>query len=285
MATHTLPHEAAVNTSLMILALLGPGQPPTPPTPPAVDTKAEADEACAVAKKLADAWVVELDKGGKAVRLERRAEPVHRWSNSLGRRFYGDVFVWTYKGRPEVISSINSIYAAKALTEAEIVSLSAERPRLTHNEKVVWEPEAAGLEMKPLPDAPKPGATAPARLIQMRALAARYSVTAEYGTNKEQEALRLMTTPMFRYESADLDVVDGALFGFVKGTDPDALLVIEVRGKKGDVTWHYAFVRLNGWCSMRAVQKDAEVWKVERQPSKANTDPKQPYFAYFGLRK
>jgi hypothetical protein len=43
--------------------------------------------------------------------------------------------------------------------------------------------------------------------------------------------LRLLPHPLYRYESTDPDVVDGALFAFVTsaGTDPEALLAIEAR--------------------------------------------------------
>ncbi|MBN9118656.1 MAG: hypothetical protein J0I06_05790, partial [Planctomycetes bacterium] len=239
--------------ALALLFLFGPGQPPKDPAP---DAKAEAEESGAVAKKLAGEFVVEIEKGGKKVKLERDAEPVLRWSNHLGRRFYGDVFVWTYKGRPEAVASVNNVFGQKRVTEAELVSLSTGRPLLTHNEKLVWGPAEPGVELKPLPGAPKPAATAAARLTQMRALAAQFAVAADYGIDKEQkEDLRLMATPIFRYQSAEQDVADGGLFAFTKGTDPDALLVIEARQKKDGAEWQYAFARLNGWCVLRGTHR------------------------------
>ena len=96
-----------MNNSLMILLLLGsaPGQQPT--TPP-VDTKAEADEAGAIAKKMVGEYVFRPEKSsGKSLKLE--TEPVLRWTNHLGRRFYGDVYVWTHEGRPEVVASVNKM--------------------------------------------------------------------------------------------------------------------------------------------------------------------------------
>jgi hypothetical protein len=35
--------------------------------------------------------------------------------------------------------------------------------------------------------------------------------------------------PLYRYESTDPEVIDGALFGFVHVTDPEIILVIEAR--------------------------------------------------------
>src|SRR5215207_2023395 len=135
------PNKGSTVNALALLLLLAPGQ----PKDPAPDTKAEAEEASALAKKLVGEFVVEFEASGQKVKLDREAEPVLRWTNHLGRRWYGDVFVWTYKGRPEVIVSVNNVFAAKRLLEAEVVSLSTGRPLMSHNEKLRWEPEA-GVE-------------------------------------------------------------------------------------------------------------------------------------------
>jgi hypothetical protein len=267
-----------VNTSVMILVLLG-GGPGQPPAQPPADTKAEAEEASASAKKLAGEYVVRLEKPDTKLRME--PEPVLRWTNHLGRRFYGDVYVWTHEGRPEVVASVTSVFAAKPFTYTEIQSLSAGRPILSRDEKVVWEPAEPGVEFKPLPGAPKPGATAGARLLQMRALAGEFTVVADYGIDKEEkENLRLLVTPVYRYQSAEQGVVDGGLFALTKGIDPDAFLLLEVRGKKDAVEWHYALARFNGSCGLKATRKDAVMWEAVRLPGKTISDPKQPYFNF-----
>jgi hypothetical protein len=266
-----------VNAPLLILALLsGAGQPPNDPP----DPKAEAEEARATAKKLAAEYVFHLDKSAdRKLRLE--PEPVFRWTSELGRRFYSDVYVWTHEGRPEVVASITSVYGKQRKRETEIHSLSLGRPVLSHGEKELWEPERPGLEFKPVPAAPKPGATAAARLLQLRTLAAQFSVVAEYDADKWD--LRLLRAPVYRYQSPDNQVLDGGLFAFAKGgTDPEAFLMLEARGKKGAEEWQFAFVRYNGYCTLRAVHDEREVWKVDKPAAKQLTDPKQPYFC---LRK
>ncbi|VTR96171.1 Uncharacterized protein OS=Planctomyces maris DSM 8797 GN=PM8797T_23941 PE=4 SV=1 [Gemmata massiliana] len=257
---------------LTILLLLVPAQPPDKPAP---DTKAEAEEASAVAKKMTGEYAVQLGSAGKKLKLE--PEPVLRWTNHLGRRFYGDVYVWTSDGRPEVIASVNNVFTTKRAAETEIQSLSTGRPVLSHDGKVVWEPDAPGVAFEPLPNAPKPGGTAANRLQQMRALAGQFAVTATYADDKKGEELRLLRAPIFRYASAAQGVTDGGLFAFTKGTDPDALLLIEARGKGDEVRWEYSFARLNGYCALRGTLKDAEVWRVEKQSHAVNTDPKRPY--------
>ena len=270
-----------MNTPLLALLLLAqsPGQPPTPPAPQKADTKAEEEEARAVAKLLAGEYVFQLDKAS-GTKLRREPEPVFRWLSQLDRRFYSDVYVWTHEGRPEVIASITSVYGPRRAMETEIHSLSTGLPLMTHGGKVAWEPGRAGIEWKPVHSAPKPDSTAAARLKQMRGLAAEHSVTADYG--KAKEDMRLLTAPVYRYASEKQGVTDGALFGFARGTDPEAFLMIETRKGKGGPEWQFAFARFVSHASLRAVRDGKEVWKVDLLPARVITDPKQPYF---GLRK
>jgi hypothetical protein len=105
-------------------------------------------------------------------------------------------------------------------------------------------------------------------------------VVADYGIDKEdKEDLRLQGSPMYRYQCTDRGVVDGALFAFTKGIDPDAFLLIEARGKE-DAEWQFAFARFNGSCVLRAMLKDNAVWQADRLPSKTINEPKQPYFNF-----
>jgi hypothetical protein len=272
-----------MNTPLLILLLLvgGLGQPPSKPAADKADNKAEAEEARAVGKKLAGEYVFQLDKSsGKKLKLE--PEPVLRWLLQLDRRFYSEVYVWTHEGRPEVIASITNVYGPRRAMETEIHSLSTGLPLLSHNEKTLWEPERAGVELKPIPGAAKPGSTTAARLIQMRKLAAEYSVVAEYDGGTKKEDMRLLPAPVYRYASDKQGVTDGALFAFARGTDPEAFLMIEARKGKEGMEWQFAFARFVGHAALRAVRSDREVWQVDALPVKVNTDPKQPYF---GLRK
>jgi hypothetical protein len=263
-----------VNTALVILLLAS--TPAQLPNNPSADTKAEAEEASAEARKLAAEYVVRFDKPEVMLRME--PEPVLRWTNHLGQRYYGDVYVWTHQGRPEVVASVNTIFNKTKYTYTEIQSLSTGRPVLSRGEKVVWQPAEAGVEWRRLPGAPKPGATAGARLLQMRTLAGQFTVVADYGIDKEQkEDLRLLSTPAYRYQSAEQGVLDGGLFAFTKGIDPDAFLMLEARGKKDDAEWEYALARFNGSCALRAALKDKTVWEVERLPRQTIWDPKQPY--------
>ncbi|HEX5102546.1 MAG TPA: hypothetical protein VFV87_01965 [Pirellulaceae bacterium] len=267
-----------MNASLWAMMLLLGQQPAT--STPEPDNKVEAEQARAVAKLLAHEYEIQLDQASDE-KLKLQPEPVFRWLLQLDRRFYSDVYLWTHEGRPEVVAAITNVYGQRRAMETEIHSLSAHQPIMSHQGQIVWQPDRPGLELEPLSGAAPPQASAAARLRQMRALAAEHAMTAVYdGTKKED--LRLLSTPVYRYASEKLGITDGALFAFVRGTDPEAFLMLEARQGEGGVEWHSAFARFCGHCSLAAKRDGREVWNADVLPAKVNTDPKQPYF---GLRR
>ncbi len=73
------------------------------------------------------------------------------------------------------------------------------------------------------------------------------------------------------------------MFVFVKGTDPDAILLIESRASvSGQHEWQYALVRFNSNCSLKAKFEGAVVWRVAKISGRQITDPTEPYFTKRG---
>jgi hypothetical protein len=90
--------------------------------------------------------------------------------------------------------------------------------------------------------------------------------------------LRLLPQPLFRYEPDREvpDLVDGALFAFVQGTDPQSLLILEARRDGTKVGWHFAFARLaSGAVAARYHQR--EVFSVPKYDFQRR-DPRMPYY-------
>jgi hypothetical protein len=218
--------------------------------------------------------------------LELKKEPVFEWSNPVREGVQqGVVYVWLREGRPSVIGCFFSepegrhkgrkvMHEFHALdTEKLIVT----RPKGALNE---WKPEA-GLERKELPDAPVPGDTPAARLLQMKKLAAEF-IGYEIDGDKKRLELRLLPTPLYRYPTAKTGVIDGALFTLVStaGTDPEVLLLIEAREEKGKVRWEYACGRYSDR-SLYVQRNDKEIWSLVRDEN--NTflhDPKHLFRVY-----
>ena len=219
-------------------------------------------------------------------RLELKREPIYRWSNPIrsgGQE--GDVFLWTYRGRPEVIASIFS-HPREDKTERrlchELQSLSEAVLVVERDSPNRWEPKAPGIELKPVPGAPTPAGTPAQRATQGRALAREFSgrSLSEAGEGWE---LRLLPKSLYRYEGPD--VLEGAIYAFVStaGTDPEILLLLEARKTPEGSRWLYAparFSDMNLWLK----HKDQEVWSAIRGGENTfNHDARHRYRFYQDL--
>jgi len=198
-------------------------------------------------------------------KLELERKPVYVWTNPLrsgGQN--GAVFVWTYRGRAEVIGSIFS-YPAMGRRQIlhELHSLSSEILVPVREGPKTWQPKA-GFHLKPLPDAPVPADSARQRGFQLRALSRDFTA---HSIDRQQTTwqLRLLPQPLFRYESTDPKVLDGALFGFVTsaGTDPEAIIVLEARQTDQGPRWEYGIARFSD-LNVFVEYKKVEVWKSVR---------------------
>jgi hypothetical protein len=154
-----------------------------------------------------------------------------------------DAGVWRLgtEGRPTALVTVE-IYQApdtSRILAFEFVSLSKAKFALKHKTEMIrWDATDSALALKELPDAPKPAATAPARLAQMRQLARRF--TAKERINEGAIECRLLTQPIDRYRSAAEKIVDGAIFAYANGTNPELGVVFESNGER----WLYGLFRL-----------------------------------------
>jgi hypothetical protein len=188
-------------------------------------------------------------------------EPVLHWNNPLRQTSNGAVFLWVVDGRPEVAASLyRYTYGGKMIEDHEFQSLATIGLTATRNGQTVWAPRTGGVNLIPIPGAARPAATPAERLRQMQALAREFHAFFDTADNKSE--LRLLPKPLYRYETKDPSVRDGAVFAFVVTTDPEVLLAIEARPSGGDLVWHYGFARMS-MVNLRAQHKGQTVWSAD----------------------
>jgi hypothetical protein len=270
-------------TSLFILLLVLPIQPPALKGDSKLQQAARSrrEQLLEIYINEAAGYTIYRDASRKE-RVELKREPVYVWTNPVRQGGQdGAVFVWTCRGRAEVLGSFFSVVeAGKRKLYHEFHSLSLSVLDVSRAGSNTWIPEAPGIELTPFTGAPAPASSAPRRLAQMRALTHDFSASTKDHEDRAWE-LRLLPQPFYRYQSTDPDVLDGASFAFVTsaGTDPEALLLVEARkpAAAGSPVWHYAVARftdLNLWVRY----KGQEVFSAPLIPyNQPQQDPKHRY--------
>jgi hypothetical protein len=198
--------------------------------------------------------------------LQLQDRPVYTWARpGEDGGTYGNIFVWTNRGNVESVACFWRAPAGggKYLLFHELHSLSPSIVKSNRSSPHQWVAKA-GVERTLIPDAPAPASNSAGRLQQMREICrgfAAHSISAE----NERIELRLLPQPLYRYASADPDLLDGALFTFVctVGTDPEIFLQLEARATESGHRWHWALSRFSHQ-NLYVTYKSKEIWKAIR---------------------
>ena len=103
----------------------------------------------------------------------------------------------------------------------------------------------------------------------MRSIARRF--TGKITNGSDTTTLTLIPQPLLRYDAPDDGVIDGAVFSFAMGTDPEILLVIEAKQfKAGSPAFRYAPARAN-FQALNLALEGRQVWNVPFEREYLNT--------------
>jgi hypothetical protein len=213
-------------------------------------------------------WEIFVD-AARTKKAEFVSEPVYRWANaSRANGQTGATFVWTFGGRPVALGGVfSNPDQGRRIIMHEFHALGPLRlfPRLMDSNHG-WLP-GAGVPLHPLPDAPSPEPTAVRRARQMRELARAFTAHTVDDIGARWQ-LRLLSRPLYRYEAAEGDLIEGAIFAFISdaGTDPEIVLVLEAVKNGEKETWRYRTVRFS-ISSLYVQYKGKEIWTSLRDDS------------------
>ncbi|OYP38849.1 hypothetical protein [Rhodopirellula sp. MGV] len=233
----------------------------------------DADSAAqfsSLAAEIAESYTLEVE--GRV--LELRREPVLTWTDPEHGEVYGDVYVWTDQGRPAAIASIYKWYRPYTHSTHEFQSLVTQPIHGTRDDQSDWTCAKPGVQWKPVPMSPPGGQNTAIRLTQMRLIAKKFALEM---VNKDGsvDRLRMLSQPLYRFQEPVGDAVQGALFAFARGTDPEALLLLEFRDEGGVNKLYYSLARSN-FLATSATYDGQQVWQVKqlsRAIMKSGTEP------------
>jgi hypothetical protein len=241
--------------------------------------KSSPEQRLIFARKAALEYRFRVAVEGKS-EVTLQSEPLLRWVNKVIREDDGMLFLWTEgnKGRPVAAAQF---FLQETRWHHEFQSLSVDgflaRSEGGDAPGWNWEPNRAGLTFARADRIGPPADSASARLRQMKTIAERFTSTVDTnGDFANPEQLRLLTTPIYRYSATAQSILDGAVFAFVQGTNPEVLMLVEADARAPAAVWRYGFARMS--CFFLRVQKGSElVWKADREPV-PTTDSGSPYF-------
>ncbi len=199
-------------------------------------------------------------KSDSVVKLQDK--PVLRYRDDTRKGQESSLWIWSNGGRPSAILAIEFYpdYRKVPSWLYEIASLSTAPIGAKNKLGLNWAAKKPGLELQTIKDSKTPAAKAPQRLTQMRDLRGRFAAH-ESAVIEGRIELRPMPTPLFRYTDSEAGVMDGAIFAFANGTNPEVLLVLEAHATKGgEPEWRYGLVQMTGG-AVNVELDGTEVWQ------------------------
>jgi hypothetical protein len=217
---------------------------------------AAADRTCAAELPR---WQLTAD----GVVLDRPTAPVLRWTNPSAGRVYGNTYLWLHQRRPAAVGSMYRYFDPYQSFNGELAALTGTRLVARRNDQVIWSPKDE-WKWHALPGSAAPAATLPQRLVQMRTLAGEFTVEVLDTRNLpkgEDQTPRLLPKPLYRFDAGQTKPLDGALFAFVLGTDPELLLLLECDTAAAKPEWRFGIGRMNR-DAIRVKRRGETVWEV-----------------------
>ena len=217
-------------------------------------------------------------------------EPLYRWNDPTREFSDGTLWFWRYANRPIAVVAIelypqNSAFGT--VWALEFTSLSTRLVEVEGGEhfdiaysdlypprpdgRLRWAPEKGGIELHDIADAPAPASTEAERLRQMKELVRRFSARELF--QSREYSLRLISRPIDRYADPASGLLDGEIFIYANGTNPEVLLMIEARRRDGGFpSWSYAAAPLaRAELTVRLDRQDVWNFKSKKVPSPADS--------------
>jgi hypothetical protein len=232
-----------------------------------------AAEEAAETEKLCAAELLHWKLTAGGVLLDNPKESVLRWTNPSAGRVYGNTYVWVQNGRPAAVGCLFWNAQPWNTFNGELAALVGSKLAATRDDKLVWEPSDE-WKWIPMPGASAPAATAAQRLVQMKALAGEFTVELLDTRNVprgEDQTPRLLPRPLYRYDAEKTKTLDGALFAFVIGTDPELMLLLECDTAAAKPEWRFGVTRMNR-DTVRLKRKGEKVWEALATRDHSPTD-------------
>jgi hypothetical protein len=231
-----------------------------------------------LATRFADSTTFTIGDASHSRELHFENKAILRWSNPTAGKVFGADYVVVEKGVPRAYLSIYQWFSPYTDATSEMSSLTTEPISALRDQRKYWATTVPGTAFEKFTGAMAPASSANQRKSQMNKLASRFEfeLTDTRGEKSGvKRQLRMLPKPVYQYQSQDPNVLDGAIFAFVEGTDPEALVTIQAEKEQEAFVYRYALIRRNS-DDMSAKLDGVSVWHVPAVEAWKRND--QPYY-------
>lgn len=232
---------------------------------PKAETPANEASLIVLQQRVETTQVALSKEAGRKAKLVEK--PVFRYSDELRQIEDAGVWLWTDRGRPVAAMKVERYQTGRFPIPWLYCfsSLSSELINAEWADAKPFQAKQPGVKWQTLSD--DPAMTRPARLVQMREIARRFSVELlRDADGADRTQMRLLSRPLFRCDETS-DVLDGAVFGFTgTGTNPDVLLLLDLPPKGG---WRFGFAGMTAE-GVRAKLKEKVVAEIPHTAGRGN---------------
>jgi hypothetical protein len=212
---------ALVSVALSIQPPDGRGQPP--------DEQSEVRKA---AEQLVDTVALESLQGDTWVKAKRIDRPLLLYTDDTRGDDRGFLWGWGGKGRPLAVIEIFQKVQPRGAWTVCMCNTSGSRVRAGRLGGPWWLENDSDIDFKDIPSAPPVGTDVSLRQRQLKQLAQNFTAYEIWLPNDTRYDLRRLDRPLHSYRDEDAGIVEGGLFTFANGTNPEILLFIEARQGK-----------------------------------------------------
>jgi serine/threonine protein kinase/cytochrome c-type biogenesis protein CcmH/NrfG len=211
-------------------------------------------------RSRAEALKVSRIEEGRPAAVELLPGPLLRYSDPNRATDDAALWAWGRGGRPVVLVAMefSPLDEGWATGTYEFASLADGPIRAEASAgRRHWLSRQPAVTLQEFGSAPADAE--PERLEQMKGLVRRMAARSDGG----RVELRVSPGPIHRYADPAAGVLDGAIFAFTDGDNPEIVLLIEAR-RRGEVgpRWHHGLARLSG-ASLSVSLDGKEVWRRE----------------------